>query len=151
MLAMLLGMSNQLPEPLQAALVTARLSIVLVEPIAGSLPDLRFLLSNDSYRVTSVTSIRELSLLSAAESFAIALISDTVGRAGLDEAARSIRKQWPTARILVFGRAAVVLEDYLYDDALPHACGQQDLCDTLNRMSGQRAQGRPFIVTTPAS
>jgi hypothetical protein len=61
MLAMLLGMSNQLPEPLQAALVTARLSIVLVEPIAGSLPDLRFLLSNDSYRVTSVTSIRNSS------------------------------------------------------------------------------------------
>ncbi len=151
MLAMPLGTPDQLPEILQAAPVTARASIVLVEPIAASLPDHRFLLSNDSYQVTPVRSIRELSLLSSAEPFALALISDTLGRVGLEDATRSVRKQWPTTRILVLGRAAFVLDDHLYDDALPQSCGHQELCDTLTRMSSQRPNGRPFIVTTPAA
>jgi hypothetical protein len=128
-----LATTAQLPESSLARINPERLGLVLIEPIDASFPDHRFLASNESYRVTSVRDTRELALMGAAESFAIALISDT------------------TARILVLGRAAVVLEDHLYDDALPHSCGQQELCDTLNRMSRQRVQGRPFIVTTPAS
>lgn len=140
MLATPLRLTNQLPEPPMAASEPARLSIVLIEPTAVSLPDHRFLLSNDNYLVTAVRGTRELSLLSAAESFALALISDTLGRVGLVDAARSVRRQWPTARILVLGQAAVILEDNLYDDALPHSSGQQDLCDTLTRMSSQRTK-----------
>jgi hypothetical protein len=146
-----LATTAQLPESSLARINPERLGLVLIEPIDASFPDHRFLASNESYRVTSVRDTRELALLGAAESFAIALISDTLGRVGFVDAANSVRKQWPTARILVLGRAAVVLEDHLYDDALPHSCGQQELCDTLNRMSRQRVQGRPFIVTTPAS
>ncbi len=151
MLAMPLGNTTQLPESLLAGLNPARLSVVLIEPIAASLQDRQILLSNESYRVTSVRDTRELSLLSPAESFALAVISDTLGGVGLVDAAKSVRKQWPTARILVLGRAAVILEDYLYDDALPQSCGHQELCDALTRMSSQRTHGRPFIVTTPAS
>jgi hypothetical protein len=141
----------QLPEAPLACINAAKLRLVLIEPMGASIPDLRFLESHQSYHVTSVRNALELALLGSAESFAIAIVSDTLGRVGFIDAARSVRKQWPAARILVLGRAAIVLEDHLYDDALPHSCGQQKLCDTLNRMSRQRVQGRPFIVTTPAS
>jgi hypothetical protein len=144
-----LATTAQLPE--LAGINPAKLGLVLIEPIGASFPDHRFLVSNESYRVTSVRDTRELALLGAVESFAIALISDTLGRVGFVDAARSVRKQWPNARILVLGRAAVVLDDHLYDDALPHSCGEQELYDTLNRMSRQRVQGRPFIDTIPAS
>ena len=138
-------------DPLRTGLDPARLNIVLIEPIAAFLPDHRFLLSNDRYRVTCVRDTRELCLLRTQESFALALISDALGQVELDDAARSVRKQWPAARILVLGQAAVVLEDYLYEEALPHSCDQQELCDTLNGMSSPKNYGRPFIVTTPAA
>lgn len=144
MLAKQMRMPDRLPESLPAALDPARLNIVLIEPIGASLPNSRFLLSNDIYKVRFVIDTRELSLLSAAESFALALISDTLGGVELDHAARSIRKQWPTARIVILGRAAELLEDYLYDNALTHSFGQEDLCDTLTRMSTQHTHGRPF-------
>lgn len=54
MLTMPLGITTRLSEPLLAGLDPARLSIVLIEPIAASLPDRRFLLLNDRYRVTCV-------------------------------------------------------------------------------------------------
>ncbi len=146
-----LATTAQLPEALLASIPPAKLGLVLIEPIGACFPDHRFLVANQSYQVTSVRDTRELALLGAAEPFAIALISDTLGRVGFIDAARSVRKQWPTARILVLGRAAVVLDDHLYDDALAHSCGEQELYDTLNRMSRQRVQGRLFIVTTPAS
>jgi hypothetical protein len=151
MLRMPVATTAQLPEASLAGINPAKLGLVLIEPIDASFPDHRFLVSNESYRITSVRDTRELALLGAAESFAVALISDTLGRINFVAAARSVRKQWPTARILILGRATVVLEDYLYDEALPHSCGQQELCDTLSRMTRQRVQGRPFIVTTPAS
>ncbi len=149
--ALPLGTMKELPESLLAGSDPAKLNVVLIEPMAASLPDRQFLLSSADYRVTSVRDTRELSLLAMAESLALAVISDALGGLGLVDAARSIRKQWPTARILVLGRASTVLEDHLYDDALPHSCGHQDFCDTLTRMSGQRTFGRPFIVTTPSS
>jgi hypothetical protein len=151
MIAMPLGTPNQLPKTLQAALVVSRARIVLIEPTGTSLPDHRFLLSNDSYRVTPVSSTRELAFLSASEPFALAVISHTLGRVGLEDASRSVRKQWPSARILVLGRAAFVLSDHLYDDALPQSCSHQELCDILAKMFSQRPNGRPFIVTTPAA
>jgi hypothetical protein len=151
MIAMPLGTPNYLPETLQAALVVSRARIVLIEPTGTSLPDHRFLLSNDSYRVTPVSSTRELAFLIASEPFALAVISDTLGRVGLEDASRSVRKQWPSARILVLGRAAFVLDDHLYDDALPQSCSHQELCDILAKMFSQRPNGRPFIVTTPAA
>jgi hypothetical protein len=145
--AMPLGSTNQLPARLPGV-EPARLRIVIIEPVISSLSDRQLLLSNDNYRVTSVKDARELSLLGADESFALALISDSLGRSGLVDAARSVRQQWPAARILVSGVAAVVLEDHLYDDTIPHSCGEQELCDALDRLSAQRTQSRPFIVTT---
>lgn len=151
MLTMPLAMSAQPPEPLLAVPDPTRLSMVLIEPMATSLPDRQFLLSNDRYRVTCVRDTRELSLLRTEESFVLALISDALGQVELIEAAQSVRKQWPAARILVLGQAAVVLEDYLYEEALPHSCGQQELCDTLDGMSSLKNYGRPFIVTTTSA
>ena len=151
MTLMPLATTAHLPKKSLAGINPAKLGLVLIGPMDASCPDHRFPGPNESYRVTSVRDLRELASLGTEESFAVALISDALGRVAFVDAARSVRKDWPTARILILGRAAVVLEDYLYDEALPHSCRQQELCDTLNRMSSQRTQGRPFIVTTPAS
>jgi hypothetical protein len=151
MSTMPIGRTSQSFEASLTGVEPVRLNIVLIEPIAASLPDRRFLLANDQYRVTCVRDTRELSLLRTEESFALALISDALGEIGLIDAARSVRKQWPAARILVLGEAAVVLEDNLYEEALPHSCGQQEICDTLKGMFSAKPHGRPFIVTTPAA
>jgi hypothetical protein len=151
MLTMPIAKRNQRPEEILVDFDRTRISILLIGQIAGALPDHSLLLSNDKYRVTSATDIRELSLLGATESFALSLISDTLGPTGLDNAARTVRKQWPSSRILVLGRASLILEDFLYDDALSPSCGQRELCDTLNKMSTPTGLGRPYIVTTPAS
>lgn len=95
MLALPIGETAQPPEQLQAGVAPARLSIVFIEPIRAPLPNHRSLLSRDSYRVTTVSDTRELSHLRAAEPFAVPLINDTLGRVELDDAARSVRKQWP--------------------------------------------------------
>jgi hypothetical protein len=150
--AMPLEIMNQRPESLMANVARTRLSILLIGPItAPPLHDRQSFLSDVDFRVTFARDLRELSLLRAAEVFALSLISDTLGATGLDDAARSVRKQWPTSRILVLGQASDILEDYLYDDALPHSCSQQGLYDTVDRMFGQRVLGRPFILSTPAS
>jgi hypothetical protein len=146
-----LGMTTKVLEASLPGVGPAKLRLVLIEPNSASFPDRRFLLSNERDQVTSALNTRELVLLGGEASFSIALISDTLGSVEFVAATRSVRKQWPTARILILGRAAVVLEDYLYDEALPQSCDQQELCDALDRMSGQRSYGGPFIVTTPAS
>jgi hypothetical protein len=151
MQTMPIGKTSQSFEATVTGLDPSRLNVVLIEPTAANLPDRRFLLANEQYRVTCVRDTRELGLLRTEEAFALALISDALGQIGLIDAARSVRKQWPAARILVLGEAAVVLEDYLYEEALPHSCGQQEFCDTLLGMFNSKPHGRPFIVTTPAA
>jgi hypothetical protein len=41
---------------------------------------------------------------------------------------------WPLARILVLGRPQVILEDYLYDEALEHSLVESDLLRTVERL-----------------
>jgi hypothetical protein len=143
------GKTGPLFESLLTETESVRLNVLLVEPIAAGLPNHQVLSANHLYRVTCVRDTRELSLLKTEESFALALISDALGKVELNDAARSVRKNWPAARILVLGEAAVVLEDYLYEEALPHSCGQDELCETLNGLVIVKPHGRPFIVTTP--
>jgi hypothetical protein len=143
--------SVQISEPLPTTFAPSRPSVILISPTINLLSDSRYLMLDDNYRVTAVGDLRELSLVRDSESFALAVISDTLGGTELVKATRLVRKQWPTARILVLGHAAIALEDSLYDDVLPHSSGEQKVCDILTRMSTQRTYGRLFIVTTPAS
>jgi hypothetical protein len=150
MSAMPLRVIGQTPELLPATLGHAKLSVVLIEPTLALLPNPRYVLLNEGYRVTPVNSFYELSLLSMSKAFTLAVVSDTLGHTGLVDATRLVRKQWPAARILVLGHTSFVIEDNLYDEVLPHYCGNQDLCDILDSMSAQQTHRRPFIVTTPA-
>jgi hypothetical protein len=131
-------------------MVTVRPKVVLVEPDTirptGCAPHLL----EEHYCVTLVKDVRELFLLRDGEPFLFALLSDNLGPFQLVAAAHSVRRQWPDARILVLGKAAVMLEDHLYDDAIPHSCKLEELFASLTKLSrdpwGQRTGGRPFIV-----
>jgi hypothetical protein len=124
--------------------------LVLVESDQIRSVDSVFNLLNKHYCVTVVKDVRELFLVQDGEPFHLALLSDDLGSLALVAAAQSVRRQWPEARILVLGQAAVKLEDNLYDDAIGHSCKQEDLLEALTKLGSdpwrQRAEGHPFIV-----
>jgi hypothetical protein len=125
--------------------------LVVVEPdtIRAGANSVSHLLQKH-YCVTVAKDVRELFLLRDGEPFCFALLSDYMGSFQLVAAAHSVRRQWPDARILVLGQAAVMLEDHLYDDAIAHSCNQDDIFASLTKLScnpwRQRAEGRPFMV-----
>jgi hypothetical protein len=131
------------------------ISVVLVEPHRDDLHGRASLLANTLYQVTTVKGIYELIMLRDKESFELALLSVLLGDSHLVAAARTVRSQWPRARIIVLGQAAPVLDDHLYDEALSYTCEQQVLLDTLERLThypwAEKPSGRPFIVPSATS
>jgi hypothetical protein len=146
-------MSNFGPhsDPSSLPVATVRPKVVLVEPDMIHPADCPSHLLEERYCVTVVKDVRELFLLRDGKPFIFALLNDHMGPFQLVAAAHSVRRQWPDARILVLGQAAVVLEDHLYDEAIAHSsCKREALFAALTKLAcdpwRQRAEGRPFIV-----
>jgi hypothetical protein len=145
--------TEQYSDPSLLPVASVRPRVVLVEPATIRSADCPSHLLEECYWVTVVKDVRELFLLRDGWPFTFALLSDHLGPFQLVAAAHSVRRQWPDARILVLGQAAVILEDHLYDDAIAHSCKREDLFAALRKLScdpwRQRAEGRPFIVQPP--
>ncbi len=67
------------------------------------------------------------------EELVVAVLSAAFGPFRLTAVTEYIRHRWPHARILVIGMTAPLLEDHLYDDALPALAGEQDILDAVGR------------------
>jgi hypothetical protein len=63
------------------------------------------------------------------------LLCASVGCSLLAAEARSIRKQWPLARIMLLGSAPQELEDHLYDDSIPPDCDAASLATAFEMRS----------------
>jgi hypothetical protein len=109
--------------------------VLLVEPDLDVLSDRTLLLSRSKYTVAPASSYREIFGLRSEIGFGLAVLNDSLGGLALRAAAEFVRRQWPSARILILGNAQATLEDYLYDEAVNHRIESTEFLDTLARLS----------------
>jgi len=109
--------------------------VLLVEPDLEVLDNKTQLLSKSNYIVAPAGSYREIFGLRSEIGFRLAVLSDTLGELALRAATEFIRRQWPSACVLILGNAQAALEDYLYDEAVNHRIQSTELLDTLARLS----------------
>jgi hypothetical protein len=131
-----------------------QLNVLLVEPDVIGRADRPMKLLERDFRISIAKDVREIFFLRERTSFAVVILSDLLGPFALIEAARSVRRQWPNASILIIGHAANVLDDHLYDETVPQSCHPKEVTDMLIHLTSdpwrRRAEGRPFVVQTPA-
>jgi hypothetical protein len=95
-------------------------SILLVGPATFPTSHREVGLVAGKYYVAAVCNTYDLKLLRLDKPLGFALLSDLLGPFHLRAAAEAVRRQWPTAKILILGRAAPGLEDHLYDEVIGH-------------------------------
>lgn len=108
--------------------------ILLVNPDISLLSAEYLLLTKSNYCVTPAFSHGELFALRETKAVALAILSDSLGRQLLSAIAETVRRQWPLARILIWGRAESVLEDHLYDEQINHSLNPIQILDDLERL-----------------
>jgi len=106
--------------------------VLLVEPDLEMLASRTLLLSKSNYIVAPAGSYREIFGLRSEIGFRIAVLSDTLGELALRAATEFIRRQWPSARVLILGNAQ--LEAHLYDEVVNHRFQPKEFLDTLARL-----------------
>lgn len=111
-----------------------QLSILLVEADADSLLGHAAFLGDSGYQVEATSKLPELFDLRS-RAIRLAVLSDSLGSAGLRSAAETIRRQWPLARILILGAGQRVLDDPLYDEAVDRRIHDDDLLAMLEKLS----------------
>jgi len=109
--------------------------VLLVEPDLEMLAARTLLLSKSNYIVAPAGSYCEIFGLRSDIGFRLAVLSDTLGELALRAAAEFIRRQWPSARVLILGNARAALEDHLYDEVVNHRFQPKEFLDTLARLS----------------
>jgi hypothetical protein len=87
------------------------------------------------------TGSRELWLLPKHVDVDAAILHCTLSSLELEDASRFIRRQWPSARILVIRAGSEFLDDALYDDRVLPAVASQVLLPTIERLTGRRREG----------
>jgi hypothetical protein len=121
--------------PNNSAETFTRPRVLLVEPDLDILADRTLLLSRSKYTVAPASSYREIFGLRSEIGFGLAVLNDSLGGLALRAAAEFVRRQWPSARILILGNAQAALEDYLYDEVVNHRIESTELLGTLARLS----------------
>jgi hypothetical protein len=109
--------------------------ILIVEPHEGLLTARSMLLAAaDHYVGVSNVFANEAERSDECE-VAIAILSESLGRAVLCGTAEIVRRNWPRARILIFGLSHPAIEDHLYDARMDHRARPEDLLAALLMLS----------------
>ena len=123
-----------------------RLKVLLVEPDLEVLANRTLILSRSNYTVAPANNYRESFSLRSEIGFRLAVLNDTLGEMALRAAADFVRRQWPSARILILGDAQAVLEDHLYDEVVDDRFQPEELFDTLERLCEDNWSQRTRLV-----
>jgi DNA-binding response OmpR family regulator len=118
--------------------LSTRLDLLLVEPPQDVGASRAVLLSSSGYTVTRAYSYVDVLDLRARPDFGYAVLSENLGIGNVRTIASEVRRRWPAARILIIGSPSVMIEDYLYDDAVDHRFNPQGLLDALRRLGQSR-------------
>jgi hypothetical protein len=121
-------------QPYTGLLPSERLPVLVARRTASLLQDAALTSLFHSYRVELFESPFELFVARAAP-ISYALLSASADCSLLAAEAFMVRKQWPSAKILVLGPAPHDLEDYLYDDTVAADCTAATLATALSNRS----------------
>jgi hypothetical protein len=108
--------------------------ILLVEPDVTRLAAEALILTRSNYCVTPAFSQMEIFILRDTKAIALAILSDCLGSRLLAAVAKTVRMQWPRARILILGRPESVLEDHLYDEQIDRSLDPKQLLEDIERL-----------------
>jgi len=89
--------------------------ILIVEPHEGLLTARSMLLAAADHYVGVSACSGNQSERNEEREVSIAILSESLGRAVLNGTAEIVRRNWPRARILIFGSSGPAIEDHLYD------------------------------------
>jgi hypothetical protein len=109
-------------------------AVLLVEPDLLLLTAEALLLTGSNYRVTAALTQREIFSLNKTLAIALAILSASLGPEHLSMVARTVRMQWPPARILILGPPGSGLEDHLYDEQIQHSSNPAQLLADVERL-----------------
>jgi hypothetical protein len=121
-------------QPYTGRLTSERLPVLVARRTASLLQDAALTSLFHSYRVELFESPFELFVARAAP-ISYALLCASAGCSLLAAEAFIVRRQWPSAKILVLGPAPHDLEDYLYDDTVAADCTAATLATALSNRS----------------
>jgi hypothetical protein len=119
-----------------------RAELLVVSPQSRSLSEGALLRIKSGYRVNEAINQSDVFALRLGKVH-LAVLSTALGPIVLRAVAESIRRQWPSARILIVGGAQSVLDDHLYDDAISHQCALEELLTALLDLSADPWNQRP--------
>ena len=121
-------------QPYTGLLPSERLPVLAARRTVSLLQDAALTSLFHSYRVELFESPFGLFVARAAP-VSYALLCASAGCSQLAAEAYIIRKQWPSAKILLLGPAPHDLEDYLYDDTVAADCSAATLATALSNRS----------------
>jgi hypothetical protein len=105
--------------------------ILIVEPHEGLLTARSMLLAAADYYVGVSACSGNQSERNEEREVSIAILSESLGRAVLNGTAEIVRRNWPRARILIFGSSGAAIEDHLYDARIDHRARPEELLAAL--------------------
>jgi CheY-like chemotaxis protein len=122
--------------------------VLLVEPDLDLIESRASLLLRFGYSVVAAKGVREICEIRSVEQIDIAVLRVSSGSSTLSCAAESVRRQWPSARILILGCAHKCLEDPLYDEALEADCQPEAFMQALAQLAEKlQNQKRPLTAS----
>ena len=119
-------------------------ALLLVEPDVELLSTRTRVLTNSGYCVAAAMTEREVFAFRGIE-VRLAVLSNALGSSALRMVAESVRRQWPSARILILGIAVSELEDQLYDEAVDYRISLKDLLTALLKLSTNQSNQMPGV------
>jgi len=126
-----------------------RPSVLLADTDFELLSYRALLLSRSHYTVVTASNYREVFELRGEARFLLAVQSSSLGELALRAAAEFVRRQWPSARILILGTAKTILEDSLYDEAVDCRFQPQEFLNVLERLCEDDWTLRSRFVDSP--
>jgi hypothetical protein len=108
--------------------------VLIVEPNPALLAARTQLVSAADYYVAASDTTAPGTELRRAD-VTVAILSRTLGKETLRKLAQEIRTYYPSASILIFGYASLILDDQLYDESIDDHCRPEQLLDLLFRLS----------------
>lgn len=105
------------------------------------------LLARQKCHLIAVQDARELSSLPCQERIEVAVLHATMGKGALRQSARTIRRQWPHAHILLLGAQPEILDASLYEERLSPASSSGTLLAMIELLAATSRRCRLHAPT----
>jgi hypothetical protein len=111
------------------------------------------LLERQRCHLIAANGTQELSAISSQETIDVAILHASLNKTALRNGARTIRHQWPHARILLVNPQAEIIDDALYEERIASFSSSDALLATIELLaaaSRRRRLGPPTWISTEA-